>query len=127
MDEPEPKALANIEGEFAALVSRLVSLREAERQAAMGDGMRFLITRVLSYKIEIRPREEGHNHPHFHVSSPDYEGSYRIDTLQCIIGNVPRRHEKEIQKWADKNKPLLEASWKRAHPVSLEQKRTVIE
>ena len=104
---------ASLEKKFASLVSRLVALREADLSAAPGDGMGFLVTRVLSYKIEIRPKEEGHNHPHFHVTSPDYEG--------------PRRHEKEIQQWAYSCKDLLDKEWKRAHPVSFEQKRTVIE
>ena len=118
---------ASLEKKFASLVSRLVALREADLSAAPGDGMGFLVTRVLSYKIEIRPKEEGHNHPHFHVTSPDYEGSYRIDNQQRIAGEVPRRHEKEIQQWAYSCKDLLDKEWTRAHPVSFEQKRTVIE
>jgi hypothetical protein len=127
MSDQENDPDSSIEEEFSQLVEDLLDLRTSERNAARGARIGFLVTKVLNYKIEIRPKEEGHNHPHFHVCCPDYDGSYRIDDASCLAGHVPRRHEKVIQAWATKNRELLEKEWKRAHPWSFEEKRTVIE
>lgn len=127
MSDPENDSDSSIEQEFFHLVEDLLDLRTSERDAARGARIGFLVTKVLKYKIEIRPKEEGHNHPHFHVCCPDYEGSYRIDDVSCLAGRVLRKHEKVIQEWATKNRELLEKEWKRAHPRSFEEKRTVID
>jgi hypothetical protein len=118
---------ALLDSSFSELVSALLEVRRQEIEAKCGAGMRFLVKRILQYRIEIRPKEQGHNLAHFHVASPDYEGSYRIDNQQLIVGNIPRKHEKLVQIWALENRTLLEKHWNRAHPVSLENSREVFE
>ena len=127
MSELESDSDAPIKQEFSALVSQLLALRTSERNAARGGLISFLVAKVLQYNIEIRPKEEGHNHPHFHVRCPNYKGSYRIDNVACLAGEVPRKHEKVIQAWATKNRKLLNQEWKRAHPRSFDEERTIFE
>jgi hypothetical protein len=57
-------------------------------------------------------KEDNHQRPHFHIEYKNhYNGSYAIDTLECLAGNVPSRYEKPILKWAFENQKSLKLTW----------------
>lgn len=116
-----------LKSRFDGLVATLMQVRRDEQPLPSGDYMRLLIARVLSYRLEIRTREDGHNYPHFHVTCPNGDASYRIDNQERLAGEIPRRHEKEIQRWAKQNQALLETEWTRLRPVLLTREHTVTE
>lgn len=56
-------------------------------------------------KIKIYGRE--HGVPHFHIEGPDFRGSVSIETLELLIGRMPRRVLKEAIDWAKNHKTEL--------------------
>lgn len=65
--------------------------------------------------FEIRTKEKGHNEPHFHVKSNEFEASFSLNDFRKLAGVFPKNKEKEIIKWARKNINLLKDTWNEYH------------
>ncbi|SFJ25945.1 protein of unknown function [Terrisporobacter glycolicus] len=65
--------------------------------------------------FEIRTKENGHNEPHFHVKTSDFEASYSLRTLDKLEGAFSSQIEKQICKWANDNIDLLKEAWNEYH------------
>jgi hypothetical protein len=65
----------------------------------------------------IRPND--HEPPHFHVDLGGEIGraAYLLSTLERRDGDLPRRLEREVRKWAEANRPLLERTWREMRPT----------
>ena len=61
--------------------------------------------------IRIRMYTDDHNPPHFHVIYSEYNASFGVASLEKIEGDLPRRIERRVRKWASKHKPELEENW----------------
>lgn len=79
------------------------------------DGNFKVVGKEGKLKFEIRVKENGHNEPHFHVETSDYNASYSLNTLERIAGVFPVRIEKNIISWANKNINLLKETWNEYH------------
>ena len=51
---------------------------------------------------------------HFHAEYGEAEAVYRIDTLDVIRGELPRRAHALVVEWATLHRPELRADWDRA-------------
>ncbi len=65
--------------------------------------------------LEVRIRE--HFPCHFHVVGKDFEAQVDVETLEIIVGDMPRATAKEVRKWAGKNRSTLVAEWNKCNPA----------
>jgi hypothetical protein len=56
---------------------------------------------------------DDHYPPHFHVVTPDYEVLVRIADLMVIAGVIDRKSLEPALAWAEGNRSVLEAEWRR--------------
>ena len=68
------------------------------------------ITRFYGIVIKIFFRNE-HNPPHIHAVYGEYNGIFRIDSLEMIEGDLPARAVKMIQEWGLSHKDELQYMW----------------
>jgi hypothetical protein len=64
------------------------------------------------YGILIKMYFKEHGIPHFHAIYGEYNGVFKIDTLEMIEGDLPLRAQKMIREWAEMYKNELIAIWK---------------
>lgn len=67
-------------------------------------------------KVTMRTNENNHSLPHVHVETTDYSGSYTIDPIKRLAGNLPSWIESIFIKWALKNKSYLLSQWSDLRP-----------
>jgi hypothetical protein len=58
--------------------------------------------------ITIRMFFADHGFPHFHAKHADGAAKVRIDTLEIIESNLPRRHLRLVLAWAELHQDELE-------------------
>ncbi len=66
------------------------------------------------YGIVITMYFSDHGHPHFHARHSDGEAKVRIDDLELIDSNLPRRQMRFVLAWAELHQDELEENWHRA-------------
>jgi hypothetical protein len=49
--------------------------------------------------------------PHFHVEYGEAEASYEITSQERLVGAVPRRVERLVQRWAGEHQRQLLENW----------------
>lgn len=52
-----------------------------------------------------------HGYPHFHAQHPDGHAKVRIDNLEPIESNLPRRQMRFVLAWAELHQSALEENW----------------
>lgn len=63
-----------------------------------------------------------HNPPHFHAEYAGDEAEFSIDTLEILVGQLPRRARALVVEWATLHRQELWANWERARQqVPLDQ------
>ena len=70
------------------------------------------ITRFYGIIIKIFLTRE-HNPPHFHALYGEYNGSFDIETLEMIEGDLPKKAQNLIKEWGEKYKPNIKAKWEK--------------
>ena len=55
-----------------------------------------------------------HPPPHIHVYYNEFRATFRIDTLEWMNGNLPRRQRRLVQAWAELHQDELMANWQLA-------------
>ncbi|WP_042442533.1 DUF4160 domain-containing protein [Azospirillum sp. B510] len=65
--------------------------------------------------LEVRIRE--HFPCHFHVIGKDFEAQIDVETLEPIVGTMPRAVAKEVRKWAEENRQTVVAEWNKCNPA----------
>lgn len=85
------------------------------KKIAYLDGNFKVVGRDKKLIFEIRTKEKGHNEPHFHVKTSDFEASYSLNSLKKLAGAFPNKIEKNIIKWAKDNLQLLKDTWNELH------------
>lgn len=67
-------------------------------------------------RFEVREKEAPHNIPHFHITIKNGgDGSYKISDLTPIETTIPRKTEKKLLIWAEKNRQILVDTWNEFH------------
>jgi len=70
-----------------------------------------VITRF--YGILIKMYFSEHGIPHFHAVYGEYNGVFKIQTLEMIEGDLPLRAQKMVKNWAKKYQGELAKMWKK--------------
>ncbi len=55
-----------------------------------------------------------HNPPHFHAEYAGDEAEFSINTLEILVGQLPRRAQSLVLEWASLHRRELQANWERA-------------
>jgi len=55
-----------------------------------------------------------HSPPHFHAKYAGQEAVYRIDTLEILWGELPRRPNSFVLEWASIHRTELMEDWEKA-------------
>ncbi len=59
-------------------------------------------------------REDIHpGRPHFHAAHAEREATFDIESLEVIVGRLPRREKKLVRKWALLHQDELRRNWAR--------------
>lgn len=67
------------------------------------------VHRIRRLKIVVYGRE--HGRPHFPVLGPDGEAVVTIETLEVLVGELPRAAAEEVLEWARANHATLMSEW----------------
>ncbi len=66
------------------------------------------------YGIIIRMYFNDHNPPHFHAEYQGEQAEYNINTLEVIVGKIPKRANVLVLEWASIHRKELIEFWERA-------------
>ncbi len=78
------------------------------------------ICRFLGIVIQIF--YDDHNPPHFHARYGEKKGTFEIQSLNMMEGNLPVKVRNLIVEWADLHKPELLQDWNLAQKGQLPNK-----
>ena len=68
------------------------------------------ITRFYGIVIKIFLTKD-HNPPHFHAIYGEYNGSFEIETLNMIEGDLPKKAQSMIKEWGLKSRSEIMEMW----------------
>jgi hypothetical protein len=86
----------------------------AESAASPSEDLRFLLARFSHIKVQMYQERGPHKQPHFHIEfKREYRATYAIDTLERIIGYMPKRYEAPVIEWARRYQTQLANCWDR--------------
>lgn len=57
---------------------------------------------------------DDHGPPHFHVRAAVHGAKVRIDTLEVLVSDLPRRELRLMLAWAEMHAAELDENWHRA-------------
>lgn len=57
---------------------------------------------------------DDHGPPHFHVRAAGHNAKVRIDMLEVLASDLPRRELRLVLAWAEMRSIELEENWRRA-------------
>lgn len=57
---------------------------------------------------------DDHQPPHFHARSGGFNAKIRTDTLELLVGDLPRRELRLVLAWAELHASELQDNWRRA-------------
>jgi len=63
------------------------------------------------FGIAISMNYNDHAPPHFHATYGAEEATFSIDTLECLIGSLPRRARGMVVEWASLHRRELRENW----------------
>ena len=66
------------------------------------------------FGILVRMYYDEHNPPHFHVYYGEHEAQISIDTLEVIVGKLPKRALALVLEWAVEHRDELRKDWELA-------------
>jgi hypothetical protein len=66
----------------------------------VGDYLMPVVTRFYGIVIKMYFSQSEHGIPHFHAMYGEYNGVFSIETLEMMVGDLPRRSQQLIQEWA---------------------------
>jgi hypothetical protein len=57
---------------------------------------------------------DDHEPPHFHARAGEFSAKIRTDTLELLVGDLPRRDLRLVLAWAELHVQELQDNWRRA-------------
>ena len=114
--EPEDELLRLFEELTTALHNQIQTEHPARPRATFG----LVVARVDAYRYIMRPREQGHDLPHYHVEYQEYKASFGLDPIERIAGHLPSGCERVVLRWAERNVELLKTRWNSTRPTEFE-------
>ena len=65
----------------------------------------------LFFGIRVTMYYDDHNPPHFHAVYGEYNGSFDINTLEMIEGDLPKKAQSLVKEWAENYKDEIMKMW----------------
>jgi len=98
---------------------------EYRSDASEPERLRLLLMRMGHVKVQMYLERGPHKRPHFHLEyKHQFRASYAIDTLERIVGYMPRKYGAAVLEWASTVQPRLAQCWealaKGRAPLALE-------
>jgi len=66
------------------------------------------------YGIIVKMYFSDHNPPHFHAEYGSDKAEYTIETLEVIVGKLPKRAHSLVLEWAAEHRSELRQNWQKA-------------
>ncbi|MBD3346447.1 MAG: DUF4160 domain-containing protein [Chitinivibrionales bacterium] len=70
-----------------------------------------VISRFFGIIIKMYFSQREHGDAHFHAVYGEYNGVFRVDTLEMIEGDLPIRAQKLVKEWAALYQQELQTIW----------------
>lgn len=70
-----------------------------------------VIARFYGILIKMYFSQSEHGVPHFHAMYGEYNGVFSIETLEMIVGDLPKRSQRLIKEWASQYQNDLLQMW----------------
>ena len=70
-----------------------------------------VIARFYGILIKMYFSQSEHGVPHFHAMYGEYNGVFSIETLEMIVGDLPKRSQRLIREWATQYQGDLMQMW----------------
>ena len=70
-----------------------------------------VIARFYGILIKMYFSQSEHGVPHFHAMYGEYNGVFSIETLEMIVGDLPKRSQQLIREWASLYQSDLMDMW----------------
>lgn len=78
-------------------------------------GIKHFVDARYGMRLEVRSNE--HPPPHFHITAPDIDASFRIDNSAVLHGQVSTADHNKIKLWHSQAKPLIIKAWNDTRPT----------
>lgn len=111
---PEPLTLHDLVQlqQALALADLLIEDSTATSSGGGDTPLELLIARFDHVKVQMYREHGPHKRPHFHIEyKRQHRASYAIDTLERIIGFMPKQYERSVLDWARSAQPRLLSCW----------------
>lgn len=70
-----------------------------------------VIARFYGILIKMYFSQSEHGVPHFHAMYGEYNGVFSIETLEMMVGDLPKRSQRLIKEWASQYQNDLLQMW----------------
>ena len=70
-----------------------------------------VIARFYGILIKMYFSQSEHGVPHFHAMYGEYNGVFSIETLEMMVGDLPKRSQRLIREWASQYQTDLIQMW----------------
>jgi len=70
-----------------------------------------VVARFYGIIIKMYFSQSEHGVPHFHALYAEYNGVFSIETLEMIVGDMPKRSQQMIKQWASQYQNDLLEMW----------------
>jgi Domain of unknown function (DUF4160) len=101
-----------VELQRALALADMMEDRSENRPSSEPIPLELLVARFDHVKVQMYQEHGPHKRPHFHIEyKRQYRASYAIDTLERIVGYMPKQYERPVIEWAGTVKSQLTASW----------------
>lgn len=70
-----------------------------------------VIARFYGILIKMYFSQSEHGVPHFHAMYGEYNGVFSIETLEMMVGDLPKRSQRLIREWASQYQNDLIQMW----------------
>jgi hypothetical protein len=101
-----------IEPQRTLALADIIEDRPENRLSSEPTRLERLVARFGHVKVQMYEEHGPHKRPHFHIEyKRQYRASYSIDTLERIVGYMPKNYERPVLDWAKAVQPHLVNSW----------------
>lgn len=70
-----------------------------------------VVARFYGIIIKMYFSQSEHGVPHFHALYAEYNGVFSIETLEMIVGDMPKRSQQMVKQWASQYQNDLLEMW----------------
>ncbi|MFF7859735.1 DUF4160 domain-containing protein [Pseudomonas monteilii] len=81
------------------------------RPASRSGFTELLLLKMQPLKIRMEPDHHARAHVHIDYGRALHTASFAVDTGERLVGQLPRKYDKEIAGWIEKNRPTLLQAW----------------